>query len=255
MIRLSVNVNKIATLRNSRGGSVPSVVAAVDTCLEAGAPGITVHPRADERHIRPADVTDVAAAVRRRPPGPQGRVEFNIEGDPRPAFVEMVLAVRPDQCTLVPVMPGEVTSQAGWPPGAPADPLRGVVARLQAAGVRVSLFVDPDDPAVRWAAAIGADRVELYTEPFARAFEQGGAARDASFARYVAAAELAHALGLGVNAGHDLDLHNLTLFRTLPHLDEVSIGHALVSRALWVGLDRVVREYLALLAMGQWGHE
>jgi pyridoxine 5-phosphate synthase len=249
MIRLSVNVNKIATLRNARGGAVPSVAQAVEVCLDAGAPGITVHPRADERHIRSSDVTEVAAIVRRRRQGPRGRVEFNIEGDPRPAFVDMVLAVGPDQCTLVPVMPGEVTSQAGWPAGTASDPLREVVARLKTGGIRVSLFVDADEAPVRWAASMGADRVELYTEPFARAFEQGGAVRAASFARYVAAAELAHALGLGVNAGHDLDLENLALFRSLPHLDEVSIGHALVSRSLWVGLDHVVREYLAVLAL------
>jgi len=248
MIRLSVNVNKIATLRNSRGGAVPSVTQAVGICLDAGAPGITVHPRADERHIRPADVADVAGIVRRRSPR-RGAIEFNIEGDPRPAFVDLVLAVVPDQCTLVPVMPGEVTSQAGWPADAPSGPLGGVVDRLKAAGIRVSLFVDADAAAVRWAASMGADRIELYTEPFARAFEHGEPDRGDRFRRYVAAAELAHELGLGVNAGHDLDLENLPLFRTLPHLDEVSIGHALVSRALWVGLDRVVREYLAVLAV------
>jgi pyridoxine 5-phosphate synthase len=247
MIRLSVNVNKIATLRNARGGSVPSVAQAIEVCLDAGAPGITVHPRADERHIRATDVPEAAAIVRRRREGPRGRVEFNIEGDPRPAFVDMVLAVKPDQCTLVPVMPGEVTSQAGWPAGAASDPLRRVVGRLRSGGIRVSLFVDPEEGPVRWAASMGADRVELFTEPFARAFEQGGATRAASLARYAAAADLAHSLGLGVNAGHDLDLKNLTVFRSMPHLDEVSIGHALVSRALWVGLDRVVREYLDVL--------
>jgi len=249
MIKLSVNVNKVATLRNSRGGSVPSVVQAVETCLDAGAPGITVHPRADERHIRAADVPEVAALVERRRQGPQGRVEFNIEGDPRPAFVEMVLKIRPDQATLVPVMPGEVTSQAGWPPGPIAEALGPTVARIKQAGIRVSLFVDPEEAPVRWAARMGADRIELYTEPYAHAFRQGGAAATASFARYAAAAELAHSLGLGVNAGHDLDLDNLTRFKSLPHLDEVSIGHALISRALWVGLDRVVREYLKALAL------
>jgi pyridoxine 5-phosphate synthase len=142
-------------------------------------------------------------------------------------------------------MPGEITSQAGWPADTAPEMLRDVIARLEAAGVRVSLFVDPDRRAIDWAAALGADRVELYTEPFARAFATGERAGEDSFAGYVAAAEHAHAAGLGVNAGHDLDLDNLRLFRTLPHLDEVSIGHALVSHALWVGLDRSVRDFLA----------
>jgi pyridoxine 5-phosphate synthase len=177
----------------------------------------------------------------------RGRVEYNIEGDPRPDLIELVLEVRPDQCTLVPVQPGEITSQAGWPPDTPADALAGQVGALKAAGVRVSLFVDPEPPAIRFAKAMGADRVELYTEPFARAFERGPAAAAASFGHYVTAANLAFELGLGVNAGHDLDLKNLTLFRTLPHLDEVSIGHALISRAIFVGLGKVVKEYLAVL--------
>jgi pyridoxine 5-phosphate synthase len=244
MIQLSVNVNKIATLRNSRGGHEPSVLAAVETCLAAGAPGITVHPRADQRHIRPDDVTSIAARLKGRRP----RVEFNIEGDPRPDFLDMVLDVRPDQCTLVPVAAGEITSQAGWPETTPAARLGAVVRRLQAAGVRVSLFVDPIEAAVRWAAQLGADRVELYTEPFARAFARGEDEAHASFAAYSDAAEVAASLGLGVNAGHDLDLANLVMFRSLPHLAEVSIGHALISRALWVGLEQVVREYLALLS-------
>ena len=244
MIQLSVNVNKIATLRNSRGGHEPSVLAAVETCLAAGAPGITVHPRADQRHIRPDDVTSIAARLKGRRP----HVEFNIEGDPRPDFLDMVLDVRPDQCTLVPVAAGEVTSQAGWPETTPAEWLGAIVTRLQAAGVRVSLFVDPVEAAVRWAAQLGADRVELYTEPFAKAFARGEQEAHASFAAYSAAAEVAASLGLGVNAGHDLDLGNLVMFRSLPHLAEVSIGHALISRALWVGLEQVVREYLALLS-------
>jgi pyridoxine 5-phosphate synthase len=243
MIQLSVNVNKIATLRNSRGGRDPDVLGAVETCIGVGAPGITVHPRADQRHIRPDDVTAIAAHLKSRRP----HVEFNIEGDPRPEFVDLVLAVRPDQCTLVPVAPGEITSQAGWPETTSAEWLGGIVQRLQAAGVRVSLFVDPIEAPVRWARRLGADRIELYTEPFARAFARGERDGQDSFAVYAAAAELAASLGLGVNAGHDLDLENLVLFRSLPHLAEVSIGHALISRALWVGLDRVVREYLAVL--------
>src|SRR5262249_47185405 len=164
MIRLSVNVNKIATLRNSRGGKVPSVLEAVDVCIAAGAPGITVHPRADRRHITPGDVRDVAAALARKP----GRVEFNIEGDPRPELLALVEEVRPDQCTLVPVAPGEVTSQAGWMPGSQTEGLAEIVKAFRSRGIRVSLFVDPRPEPIRWAASIGADRIELYTEPFAR---------------------------------------------------------------------------------------
>jgi pyridoxine 5-phosphate synthase len=246
--RLSVNVNKVATLRNSRGGTVPSVVDAARVAIAAGAAGITVHPRADQRHIRPDDVRALAtelAPVR-------GRIEFNIEGDPRPDLIALVLEVRPHQCTLVPVKPGELTSQAGWPAESPRDEISALVRRFQEAGVRVSLFVDPDEEPIRWASAVGADRVELYTEPFARAYAKGGFERDRSFGRYTAAATMAHALRLGVNAGHDLDLDNLTLFRTLPHLAEVSIGHALISHALFVGLDRAVRDYAAAVSGAPW---
>ena len=246
MTKLSVNVNKVATVRNSRGGTTPSVREAVRTCLDAGAPGITVHPRADARHITSADVREIAAELAPL----RGRVEYNIEGDPRPDLLALVLQVRPDQCTLVPVKAGEITSEAGWPPHAPREVLAHTIDQFHEAGIRVSLFVDPEPTAIRWAREVGADRVELYTEPFARAFDRGPVAADASFARYVAAARLAHQIGLGVNAGHDLDLRNLTLFKTLPHLDEVSIGHALISRALFVGLGRVVREYLAALEGG-----
>ena len=247
MINLSVNVNKVATLRNSRGGRVPSVTAAVVTCVEAGAPGITVHPRADERHVRASDVREIAQVL--APWRAKSGVEYNIEGDPRPDLIDLVLETHPDQCTLVPVMPGEITSQAGWPIDGPTGTLERAIERLKSAGVRISLFVDPEEGPVRWAANLGANRIELYTEPFARAFESSTEAGRALFERYVAAADLAHSLGLGVNAGHDLDLHNLTLFKTLPHLDEVSIGHALVSHALWVGLERSVRDYLAAVAL------
>jgi pyridoxine 5-phosphate synthase len=240
MVRLSVNVNKVATLRNSRGGALPSVTDAVRVCVNAGARGITVHPRADARHITPFDVTAIASFL-----APMRReVECNIEGDPRPDFLEMVREVRPHQCTLVPVRPGEVTSQAGWPPDTPVAELGTVVRDLQQRGIRVSLFVDPDPAAVTWAASLGAARIELYTEPFAHAFKAGEDAGVRSFGRYIDAANLAHSLGLGVNAGHDLDLSNLVLFRTLPYLDEVSIGHALISHALYVGLDQAVRDYL-----------
>lgn len=236
-IRLSVNVNKVATLRNSRGGAEPNVLDAVEVCVNAGAPGITVHPRADQRHIKRSDVFEIAELLKHTP-----HVEFNIEGDPRPDLLDLVLHVRPTQCTLVPVHPGEITSQAGWPPDSSVAELGSIVNAMKKIGVRVSLFVDPTPDAVRWAAEVGSDRIELYTEPYARAFEGGRG--DASFEVYSGAAVLAHSLGLGVNAGHDLDLKNLVLFRRLPHLEEVSIGHALISRALFVGLPKAVREYL-----------
>jgi pyridoxine 5-phosphate synthase len=243
LIRLSVNVNKIATVRNSRGGQVPSVVDAVGVCVSAGAPGITVHPRADARHITTSDVHEIAAFLKAHP-----YVEYNIEGDPRPGLLQLVHEVRPTQCTLVPVKPGEITSEAGWPTDTPRDDMRRIVGSLQKNGVRVSLFIDARDDAVRWAADMGAERVELYTEPFARAFGMGETAARASFAEFARAAETADALGLAVNAGHDLDLDNLPMFRQLPYLAEVSIGHALISRALFVGLGRSVRDYLDVLA-------
>lgn len=245
MIRLSVNVNKVATLRNSRGGTQPDVLEAVRVCIAAGSPGITVHPRADRRHITPDDVHAIAALLRREHPA----VEFNIEGDPRPDLLDLVGEVGPDQCTLVPVIPGEITSQAGWRQRMDAAAaLPDVIDSLKARHIRVSLFVDPEPEPIEWAASIGADRVELYTEPYARAFERGADEARRSFERYAAAAAVARSRGLGVNAGHDLDLDNLVLFRTLPDLAEVSIGHAIMSRALFVGLDKVVREYLAVLS-------
>ncbi len=187
---------------------------------------------------------EIAAALEGRRP----QVELNIEGDPRPDWIDLVHEVRPDQATLVPVIAGEITSQVGWRPEMGAATLRGIVHDLKSQGIRVSLFVDPTRDAVRFAADTGGDRIELYTEPFARAFEQGPEAASRAYRNFVDAAEHAHALGLGVNAGHDLDLDNLTLFRELPHLDEVSIGHALISRAVFQGLEAVVREYLAVLA-------
>lgn len=243
MARLSVNVNKVATLRNSRGGAEPSVLRAVRACVAAGAPGITVHPRADERHIRLDDVRAIAEEL-----APIAfQVELNVEGDPRPELVDLVRALRPAQFTLVPVRPGEVTSEAGWPPSTPAEALRDLVSELRELGVRSSVFVDATGAAVDFAASLGADRVELYTEPYARAFEQGAEAAQASLSGYVAAAKHARSLGLGVNAGHDLDLHNLPLFKTVPGLAEVSIGHALMSEALFRGLPAVVRDYLDVL--------
>lgn len=242
-IKLSVNVNKVATLRNSRGGSVPSVIDAVRVCVKAGAPGITVHPRADERHIRARDVRDISVELKEN----ARRVEFNMEGDPRQDFLDLVEEIRPAQCTLVPVKPGEITSQAGWPTSTSKSTLGAVVERLKKSGVRVSLFIDPEVDAVRWASDMGGDRVELYTEPFAREFEAGRDRGETSFRKYARAAELAQTLGIGVNAGHDLDLHNLPLFKRLPHLEEVSIGHALMSDALFMGLENAVRAYLKVL--------
>jgi len=245
MIRLSVNLNKVATLRNSRydqrsgTSGAPSVLEATLVCLDAGAQGITVHPRPDARHITLADVRELRALVAAR----EG-IEYNIEGDPRAELLDLVIELAPDQFTLVPVREGELTSQAGWPANTPSAPLRTVIERVQRAGTRVSVFVDPEEAPIRWAADLGAERVELFTEPFARAWERGGTERTESFARYRAAALLAHELGLGVNAGHDLDEHNLALFAELPHLEEVSIGHAIMAQALFDGLAPVVRRYL-----------
>jgi len=244
--RLSVNVNKVATVRNSRGGAVPSVIEAVQVCVDAGAPGITVHPRADQRHITRGDVYEVARLLAPL----RGTVEYNIEGDPQPEWLEMVHDVKPDQATLVPVVPGEITSQAGWTEKVAAGAavkLPQIIADLQRDGIRVSLFIDADPAVIPWAARLKPDRVELYTEPFARAVERGTSDGQASFERFAEVAELVVGHGMAINAGHDLDLQNLPIFRELPHLVEVSIGHALISRALFVGLDRVVREYLAVL--------
>jgi pyridoxine 5-phosphate synthase len=244
MIRLSVNVNKVATLRNSRGGDTPSVLEAVSAILAAGAGGITVHPRADRRHITPRDVREIAALLRS---SRASDVEYNIEGDPDPQWLELVHEVRPDQATLVPVRQGEITSEAGWDETTDPHAMKTVIRALKANGIRVSVFVDARVSAVEWAERVGAERVELYTGPFALAFAAGTEQGEQQFADHRLAAERAHALGLGINAGHDLDLENLRLYRTLPHLDEVSIGHALIGRALFAGLAPVVGEYLASL--------
>ncbi len=250
MVRLSVNVNKIATLRNSRSAQsgaasagYPSVIEAVRVCVEAGATGITVHPRPDARHITRTDVREVSAFLEPM----RERIEFNIEGDPRPDLLDLVTQVRPHQVTLVPVRPFEITSQAGWAIDTPSAGMRAVIERMHACGVRVSVFVDPEASAVDWAADLGADRVELFTEPFAQAYARSEAQGRASFQTYVAAAEHAHARGLGINAGHDLDANNLRMFGRLPHLDEVSIGHAIIGDAVFEGLAPVIRRYLAVL--------
>jgi pyridoxine 5-phosphate synthase len=238
VVRLSVNVNKVATLRNARGGDVPNVLRAARTAIVAGCHGITVHPRPDERHIRYRDVRELAAAV---------PVELNVEGYPSVRFLDLVCDVRPAQCTLVPDPPDALTSDAGWPFERDLGWLGEVIRRLHDHGVRVSLFVDPVEGHMAVARGLGADRIELYTERYARTF--GTPDGEAVFAAYRAAAEAAQAAGLGVNAGHDLDLTNLPfLARNLPGLLEVSIGHALVSDALFMGLDAAVRAYLAALS-------
>ena len=239
MIRLSVNVNKVATLRNARGGERPSVRRAAEVAVAAGCHGITVHPRPDERHIRRSDVIELASWL---------PVELNIEGFPGPEWITLVEQARPAQATLVPDPPEVRTSNAGWRfDKVDRGWLANVVARLRGAGCRVSLFVDPDPYEVEGAKRIGADRVELYTEYYARSFATSQ--RRAVFSGYRAAAEKAISLGLGVNAGHDLDLDNLPFLAThLPGLAEVSIGHALISDALFVGLDAAVRAYLRALA-------
>jgi pyridoxine 5-phosphate synthase len=238
MVRLSVNVNKVATLRNARGGDNPNVLEAARACVAAGAHGITVHPRPDGRHIRYQDVHDLAAAL---------DVELNVEGYPAPELLDLVCAVRPAQCTLVPDPPDVLTSNAGWRLDGDTARLGDVLARLRAHGIRTSLFLDPDPEAVARARALGADRIELYTMDYARAF--GTAEQEAVFARYQRAAVAAGAHGLGLNAGHDLDLRNLPyLVAHLPGLLEVSIGHALIADALYRGLAATVRDYLAAVA-------
>jgi pyridoxine 5-phosphate synthase len=236
MTKLSVNINKIAVLRNSRGGSIPSVVEAAVAAERFGAQGITVHPRPDERHIRYADVRELAGIV---------TTEFNIEGNPVDSFVDLVLEVRPTQVTLVPDPPGAITSNAGWDTVANAAFLRDVTARFRAAGVRVSIFVDPVPEMVAGAAAVGADRVELYTESYAHGYASD---RRAAIAPYLAAAEEARRQGLGLNAGHDLNLENLRYFvQTIPWTDEVSIGHALIADALYLGLETTITRYKNLM--------
>lgn len=232
MTKLSVNVNKIAVLRNSRGGNLPDVVRAACDVERFGADGITVHPRPDARHIRYADVRDLKRAV---------RTELNVEGNPIPSFVDLVCEVLPAQVTLVPDAPDAITSNAGWNTVANRAFLTDVAARFREKGIRVSLFVDPDPAMVAGARACGADRVELYTEAYARNYRTG---REEAVAAYVAAAEEARRQGLGLNAGHDLNLENLRYFaERIPWLDEVSIGHALICDALYYGLENTVALY------------
>ena len=239
---LSVNVNKVALLRNSRALDVPNLVRAATLALEAGADGITIHPRPDQRHIRAADVGDLAALMRKWP-----QAEFNIEGNPFHNLMAHVEAVRPHQCTFVPDSAEQSTSDHGWRFPDDAGRLRPVIAAARALGVRVSLFMDPEPAAMRAAREVGADRVELYTESYARA--HGTPEQDAVLARYVRTAQAALAEGLGINAGHDLNLANLTDFvRAVPGVAEVSIGHALIADALEFGLPETVRRYDRALA-------
>ncbi len=235
---LSVNLNKVALLRNTRHLGIPSVTRAATLVLEAGAQGVTVHPRPDERHIRAADVVDLQALLERWP-----EVEFNIEGNPFHNLMDFVRAVRPHQATFVPDSEGQFTSDHGWDLDKDAQRLGAVIAQTRALGVRVSLFMDPVPEAMAKARALGADRVELYTEGYARA--HGTPAQADVLAQYVRTAEAALAAGLGVNAGHDLSLANLTDFiRAVPGVDEVSIGHALIADALESGLPATVHRYL-----------
>lgn len=231
--KLSVNINKIATLRNSRGGAMPSVTDAAIKAQQFGAEGITVHPRPDERHIRYADVHDLKPLV---------ITELNVEGYPSEDFIQLVLDVRPTQVTLVPDPPGALTSNAGWDTVAHAAFLRSVVSRFQAVGIRTSIFVEPEISIIEASKATGTDRIELYTETYAQGYAQD---RDAAIAPFIIAAHAANRLDIGINAGHDLNLQNLAYFKhNIPELLEVSIGHALISDALYLGMSNAIKMYL-----------
>jgi len=240
MTRLSVNINKIATLRNSRGGNNPDLIQVAKDCERFGAQGITVHPRPDERHIRYQDVFDLKKIV---------TTEFNIEGNcQEQKFIDLVLANKPEQVTLVPDVLGQITSNHGWDTIKNQDYLKKMIGVFKSADIRVSIFIDPVVEMVEAAATTGTDRIELYTEGYASHFHQN---KEAAIAPYVKAAKTAQKIGLGINAGHDLDLHNLKYFaQNVPGLLEVSIGHALVSDALYYGLENTVQMYLRQLANG-----
>jgi pyridoxine 5-phosphate synthase len=232
MTKLSVNINKVATIRNARGGNLPDVVKFAIDCERFGAQGITVHPRPDERHIRYADVRELKKVV---------TTEFNIEGNPVPSFVKLVTEVIPTQVTLVPDAENVLTSNAGWDTVKHFDFLKDTVAMFQSYGIRVSIFVDPDPLRIEKAKAIGTDRVELYTESYASQYAAG---REQAIEKFVEAAQVAHNVGLGLNAGHDLNLQNLAYFKQrIPFLDEVSIGHAIISDALYLGIEKTIAEY------------
>jgi pyridoxine 5-phosphate synthase len=238
MTRLSVNINKIATLRNSRGGNNPDLTQVAKDCERFGAQGITVHPRPDERHIRYNDVFELKKIV---------TTEFNIEGNcQEQKFIDLVLANRPEQVTLVPDVLGQVTSNHGWDTIANQEYLKVIIKVFKSAGIRVSIFVDPSVSMVEAAAGTGTDRIELYTEGYASRYHLN---KESAIMPYMMAAEAAKKVGLGINAGHDLDLHNLKYFaENIPNLDEVSIGHALISDALYYGLENTIQMYLRQLA-------
>lgn len=237
MARLSVNINKIALIRNARGGNLPDLVQVAKDCEKFGAQGITVHPRPDERHIRYADVPLLKEVV---------QTEFNIEGNPTESFLEMVLRHQPDQCTLVPDDPGALTSDHGWDTIKHEAFLTEVIGQLKAKGIRVSIFLDPVEAQVEGAKKVGADRIEFYTGPYAEYYSQD---REKAIREFVRAARVANEIGIGINAGHDLNLDNLAYFRQMiPGLLEVSIGHALISDALYFGLKNTIQLYLARLS-------
>ena len=247
MTALSINLNKIALIRNSREGNYPNVVEHAQLCIDNGADGITVHPRPDQRHIRPRDVRELAELVR-----PLSKVEFNVEGNPfapaladYPGFIELVEEVQPDQCTLVPDGDDQLTSDHGFDLTISGEQLKPIIERLKAQGMTVSLFMDPDLAQIELAASIGADRIELYTGPYAAAW--GTADLEPIFHQHEAAAALATSLGMGVNAGHDLNLDNLAKFASIPSLLEVSIGHAFTVDSLAMGMANAVRAYKTLL--------
>lgn len=236
MTRLSVNINKVATLRNARGGNVPNLLQVAQDCGSYGAEGITVHPRPDERHIKYQDVRDLAPLI---------RTEFNIEGYPSRPFLDLVAEVLPDQVTLVPDPPDTLTSDSGWDTITEEGLLREVAEELRPKGIRLSLFIETEQRMIEGAAKVGSDRVELYTEPYAERFPND---REAAVREFRKAAEWAHGVGLGLNAGHDLDLENLEFFaKEVPYLQEVSIGHALISDALYYGLENTIGLYLRAL--------
>ena len=232
MTKLSVNINKVATLRNARGGNTPNVTQVALDCEMFGADGITVHPRPDERHIKYADVYELRPLL---------KTEFNIEGYPSPEFVDLVVKVKPHQVTLVPDSPVQLTSNSGWDTRTNQDFLVEVLDEFKKNGIRTSVFVEADAGMIEYAAKAGADRVELYTEPYATEFPENP--EKAAFA-FIEAAKVTRSLGMGLNAGHDLNLANLNyLFKNIPWLDEVSIGHALISDALYLGLEKTIQEY------------
>lgn len=240
MTKLSVNLNKIALLRNARDIGIPSVTRAARICLKAGAHGLTLHPRPDERHAKASDVYELAELLADTPD-----VELNVEGNPFPQFMEIVRRVKPTQCTLVPDSPEALTSDHGWNLAEDGERLKPIIDELKRLGIRVSLFMDADSPHIEMAQAIGADRIELYTEPYAAAY--GSDEAETLFERFRLAAEKAREAGLGVNAGHDLNLDNLGKFCSIPNVLEVSIGHALISDALELGLFDAVGAYLKIL--------